>query len=253
MTEKLQVEFEVESEDFRWNEYGIVEKYLNYDGERTKFKAIVKENRLVNLVSKRYTVIPNELLIEDVVPLIERFGYEQLDSLAKDIAVVRYMQYFIKPKLEKVDNEGIKLGMLLRNSIDGSLSLGLEGFSYRTLCSNGVIMGKESVYSFTKKHMGSVKDILSHLEEGVALVNKTSLQILEKYQYMMKVEFNKEKYGALKKLLPKKDLVDIARRIGTGTDWDAFNSVTQSLWHNSRGNMINQYGKMQVVNKVFGI
>ena len=253
MVEKLQIEFEVEKTEEKWREYGISEKYLTYQGEQTRFKGIVKAGKLVNLVSKRYTVIPNELLIEEVVPLIERFGYEQVDSPAKGIVSARYMQYFVKPKLERVDNEGVKLGMLLRNSIDGSLSLGLEGFSYRTLCSNGVIMGKESVYSFTKKHMGSAKDILLHLEEGVALVNKSSLQILEKYQHMMKVEFNKEKYAKLKEQLPKKDLVDIARRIGTGTDWDAFNSVTQTLWHNERGNMENQYGKMQVVNKVFGI
>lgn len=251
--EKLQIEFEVEKSDDRWQEYNISEKYLNYHDEQTRFKGIVKDGKLVNLVSKRYTVIPNELLTEEVVPLIERFGYEQLDSPAKGMVSARYMQYFVKPKLEEVGNEDVKLGMLLRNSIDGSLSLGLEGFSYRTLCSNGVIMGKESVYSFTKKHMGSVKDILLHLEEGVALVNKTSLRILEKYNHMMKMEFNKEKYGALKEQLPKKDLVDIARRIGTGTDWDAFNSVTQNLWWNERGNMINQYSKMQVVNKVFGI
>ena len=251
--EKLQIEFEVEKTDEKWQEYSISEKYLTYQSEQTKFKGIVKAGKLVNLVSKRYTVIPNELLIEEVVPLIERFGYEQLDSPAKGIVSARYMQYFVKPKLEDVNGEGIKLGMLLRNSIDGSLSLGLEGFSYRTLCSNGVIMGKESVYSFTKKHMGSAKDILSNLEEGVALVNKTSLRILEKYNHMMKVEFNKEKYGELKKQLPKKDLVDVARRIGTGTDWDAFNSVSQNLWHNEKGNMVNQYGKMQVINKVFGI
>ena len=253
MSEKLQIEFEVEKTDDKWQEYDISEKYLTYQGEQTKFKGIVKSGKLVNLVSKRYTVIPNELLVEDVVPLIEQFGYEQLDSPAKGIANSRYMQYFIKPKLEDVNGEGIKLGMLLKNSIDGSLSLGLEGFSYRTLCSNGVIMGKESVYSFTKKHIGSVKDILLQLEQGVALVNKSSLRIIEKYQHMMKVEFNKEKYVKLKEQLPKKDLVDIARRIGSGTDWDAFNQVTQSLWHNRRGNMINQYGKMQVVNKVFGI
>jgi len=251
--EKLHVDFEVESEDLRWQEYGIIEKHLSYNGRRTKFKGIVKSGNLVNLVSRRYTVIPNELLVEEIVPLIEHFGYEPIDSPAKSIPDVRYMQYFIRPELEKVDNEGIKLGVLLRNSIDGSLSLGLEGFSYRTLCSNGVILGKESVYSFSKKHMGNVKDILSHLEEGMVLVNKTSLQILEKYKHMMRVKFEQEKYVKLKEQLPKRDLVDVSRMINTGTDWDAFNEVTQNIWWNRRGNMMNQYGKMQVVNRVFGV
>jgi len=253
--EKLHVEFEVESEDLRWQEYDIIEKYLKYNGRRTKFKAIVKSGNLVNLVSRRYTVIPNELLVEEIVPLIERFGYQPIDSPAKSIPTdVRYMQYFIKPELEKIDNEGIKLGLLFRNSIDRSLSLGLEGFSYRTRCGNGVIMGKESVYSFTRKHVGgSVEDILSRLEEAIALINKKSLQILEKYKHMMKIKFQKEKYSELEKYLPKRDLADVSRMIGTGTDWDAFNEVTQNIWWNRRGNMINQYGKMQIVNRIFGI
>jgi len=90
--EKLHVEFEVESEDLRWQEYDVIEKYLKYNGRRTKFKAIVKSGNLVNLVSRRYTVIPNELLVEEIVPLIERFGYEVIDSPAKSIPTdIKYM------------------------------------------------------------------------------------------------------------------------------------------------------------------
>ena len=251
--EKLHVEFEIESEDLKWQEYDIVEKYLRYNGKPTRFKGIVKSGELVGLVSRSYTVIPNEFLVEQIVPLVEQYGYEPIDSPARKVGKAKYIQYFIKPELEKVDGEGIHLGILLRNSIDGTLSLGLEGFSYRTRCGNGVIMGKEAVYKFTRRHVGTVEGILSEIEEAIAQINKTSLRILEKYSHMMRVKFEEKKYNELEKRLPKKDLVDLSRMIGTGTDWDAFNEVTQNIWWNNKGSVLGQYSKMQVVNKVFGI
>ena len=250
--EKLRVEFEVDRVDDNWKEYGISEKYLTYDGEKTRFKGIVQDGRLVNLVSNRYTVIPNELIIEGAVPLIEQFGYESIDSPAKDVKNTRYMQYFIKPDLERIDNETIKLGLLLRNSIDGSMSLGIEGFIYRTVCSNGVVMGRETIYGFSKKHVGNAKDILSYVEKALVTINKSSLRILEKYNHLLRATFKQEKYENLEKHLPKKDLVDVSRRVG-GSDWNAFNSVTQNIWHNKSAGMINQHGKMKIVNRVFGI
>jgi len=251
--EKLQVEFEVEKTDDHWQEYNIAEKYLNYEGITTKYKGIIKNNKLAALVSKRYTVIPNELLKEEIVPLIEQFGYQQLDSPAKPISENRYLQYFIDPKLHNIGNDTIKLGLLLRNSIDGSISLGLEGFTYRTLCSNGMIAGKGTVYSFTKKHMGDAKEILNGLEEGVALVNKSLLQVLEKYDHLMRKRFETNQYNQLKDALPKKLIIGTVKFLNTGTEWQAFNEVSANVWHNHKINQSRQYSSMQVINRVFEI
>lgn len=252
--EILTVGFGVTETDPKWSEYGITEKHLSYQENKTNFKAIIKEDKLVTLVKNRYTVIPNELILEDIVPLIERFGYDQLDSPAKKSNGNRLMLYFVKPELHNLsNNEGIKLGLLLKNSIDGSLSLGVEGFSYRELCSNGVIMGQETVQSFHKKHVGNAEEIINRLEESVALVNKTSLRILEKYKHMTQVKFENDRYESLKENVPRKLLIGVSSKIEQGTDWNAYNEITQNLWHNKKVSQMGQYGLMKTVNRVFEV
>ena len=109
MMERLGVEFEVEKTESKG--YGYEEKYLKYRGERIGYKAIVRDGEVLAIVKRGYKLIPHELVLQK----LERLSDFVIDSVNTDKTRL-YVQL-------KNPSSGSDIGVLVVNSVDGSLAL----------------------------------------------------------------------------------------------------------------------------------
>jgi len=260
--EKFAVEFDVEKTDGTWAEYGLLQKYLLHENNEINYKAIVKDGNFINFRSRRAQIIPNEFIREEVAPILEQLGFKPLESTGK-VQSVRMLDYYLsddKVTLKHDEKEEeIGFGVLLSNSIDGSMFTGMSGITYRFICGNGMIGGMETIQSINKSDLMSIvanpnnKDkVASDLKQSVLIITDALKNVIRIYESMMKEEFTKEKYNTLEQLYPEKLLVDVDTCIGK-TVWDAYNELTETLWHDRDRRKINQYGMMRHINRVFNI
>lgn len=108
MAEKLGVEFEVEKTE---RSYGYEEKYLKYAGEKIGYKAVVKDGEVLAIVKRGYKLIPNELVLQK----LERMSDFVIDSVNTDKT-----RLYVQLKNQNSDSD---IGVLVVNSVDGSLAL----------------------------------------------------------------------------------------------------------------------------------
>lgn len=114
-------------------------------------------------LSDRYRTIDNDEVIEQVLPPIvkgdvpsqllssnvtENNMYIKVvftgDDLAQEIGTTRDGTPDI-----------VRPGALIRNSETGHGSMEIDGFFYRTYCLNGCVFGKEQIFNFNRRHIGS--------------------------------------------------------------------------------------------------
>jgi len=108
--EKLIVEFEVEKEV--WNKYGIQEKYLLHNKKRIPYKAIVRDDNLLAIVSRKYKLIPNE----DVIKIVAKWCDDH-DLLYKIFSTDTRVHILCSK-----DGKGI----IVHNSIDATFALRVD-------------------------------------------------------------------------------------------------------------------------------
>jgi len=206
--EKLVVEFGVEETIDK--DYGYQEKKLLYNGERIPYKAILKDGELIAIVSRKYSLIPNEQVAEVAEKFAEENQYE--------ISIVdEFPRIYIK--LMQGRN-----GYLISNSVDGSLSLRVD------LIHNGVYMPITAL-QFKRRHVGSID--VKTLELLIKECQKTSAKLTEFLENMQEVELDKEIFETINNKIPKKFRVDynsmkLDRTVITLKDF--FEAATSKIW-----------------------
>jgi len=182
--EKLLVEFDVERTIPR--EYGYEEKLLKFRGNNTKYKAIVKDGKLVAIVSRNYKLIPNEKVKEILKELAIKYN---LNLLSLDYG---YRTYNI---LSKKD-----IGVMISNSVDGTIALRVD--ACLKLQGWAIIVGKQ-VRNLYKKHSRNLS--VADLDKEIF----TILEVSKEYRgWIDKLsEFKLKDYikslQALAKVIPK--------------------------------------------------
>jgi len=184
MRETLTVEFEVDRTVEK--PYGYAEKFLNFHGDPSPYKAIVKDGNLVAIVHRGYRLLPNEEFKEKLERIARdmEFSFSVWDERWQMFAILE-------------DRDG--LGILAMNSVDGSLALKLLGFINK---GSRVIVPRFVL----RKHTHSINDL--DLNESV----RTILDAVREYHEWltdaaskMKVsEISRESREALEAMLPQK-------------------------------------------------
>ena len=134
---------------------------------------IVSNNKLVNVVSKNYSLLPNEnfftevetRLINDDISFIKRSINRDDRSFAVDY-ILNDDNFIVKVK-NGIDT--IRPMMRFTNSYDGSArTSGNFGF-FREVCSNGLHVGKSEI-GFNLKHKGNMQSlVIPEIKKLVAL------------------------------------------------------------------------------------
>ncbi len=226
------VTLKVSKIDDRFSEYGIREGYLKYMDRDTPFKVIFKrvreEGREVEkpiaIVSRRYRLIPNSLVLLAVRELAGRYKLE-LDekhisealtymvsnnnhskkyrkevwnTLVKKIAnrelTVTFDGYygsriyinFIASEPIRWSDEVVFPGVQVRNSEDGSLGLGVDILTYRLKCMNGAIFhGRRLPIKVFYKHTRQLEDFdKESLAKCIDEALSLSVKIIKKYRLL---------------------------------------------------------------------
>ena len=263
----LEMRLDFEKADRRYEKYGLIQAPLLYRGQRVPMKAIIKGSRVVSIVGRGYKLLPNRLVSEIVSEIadlfhLEKSRYPKIGGCyeVSEKENTRSFWTLTFPDEYRVGDEKIHLGLQIRNSEDGSLSFGVDLFTFRTICRNGAIvktkdLAIKSYFRHTKRL--EVKGL--KLKNMILQILDRGQWILERYQRMMEIKMTLEVYEKLKKI-PRKYFPEYLRTkeprvelLSTVTEWDLYNDLTANIWHNRRLSMMTRRMLNTVLNRAFSI
>jgi len=219
-----------------------------YDTKR--YKVGIRNNQLAGIMSNKYTFISNEKayqLIQDVGFKPERTEFAH-NGNAMFVQVFSDSAKGMRPHTFTNDGQNgdkIEVGVMIRNSIDGTTSFGGDIFTYRSRCSNGAIIGRKELGSFSVKHVGQYDRLIAVFKTQLARAFELSMKVKTFYQKSAEVKINQEIADELVKTkLPHKflpDFINVVKKRGSPTEliledknrtvWDGFNKITEKTWH----------------------
>lgn len=222
-----------------------------YDTKR--YKVGIRNNQLAGIMSKRYTFISNEKayqLITDAGFKPERTDFSK-NGNAMFVQVFSDEAKGLAPHTFTNDGNGdrVDVGLMIRNSIDGTTAFGGDIFTYRSRCSNGAVLGKKSLGSFSVKHVGQYERLVAVFRSQLNRAFDLSMKVKAYYQKAAEVKINMEMAETLiKTKLPQKFLPDFINVVKERNNpqkiilerkdasvWEGFNAITEKAWHQDVG------------------
>jgi hypothetical protein len=283
--------FKVSKVSHEWSRYGLAEANLVFGSEgnfrESPYKAICKMNGKADpiaIVSQDYTLLPNEFVKEKADSITPNYGlslYEtegMTQSHYSKTGNAMFLYYFPKDEhngsaFEKqiVPGDNIKLGIHVRNSIDGTTGLGVDSFSYRGLCGNGSIQQRKDAINFYHKHTQGLKEIIPTLKNLIENALAEGEYTVMYYRKLAGITLSQEIADAISSTyIPKKylpwDMSEIKTTLPNGevttseianlktlslnnnwtrqdithlTDsnmWSVYNHMTGAIWNNDKTN-----------------
>jgi hypothetical protein len=242
-------------------EYNIGEADMvlrtNYgETKLSKVKAVFEKNvdngkvNLVSIVSRNFAVIPNQLILNIVADVSKDLNLSTLSvKYTKDGHTMRIDLLSERKEAVEVDDI-VQFGVSIRNSIDGSTALGVDGFTYRLACRNGATAKIPNI-TFNARHIGYVNRLLVAFREALRTALEYCHQLAELYRQATRIKVTKEiaeklvelrlpmmyyKYTPIRLRVDDRDVeIDVIRE---DTLWNTFNSITYVITHKSRANPI---------------
>lgn len=268
-----------------YSQYGF-EVLSIFDGkDLTDFKAIrnSKTNRIIAIPRIGYKLLPNEVVLEvanqvadsaslkpfklitDSVDDWKTFntkskyykskkaGHSLVQSIAGnthaliDAEATRMFAFYVLPKLEIMDkNEEMNFGICVRNSVDGTSGLAIDGFTFRHVCQNASLMTLTQIVKsgqqvgIRRRHTKKLDISLGSLENWVQKVSTQMGKVKNLYANWMVEELNKDTVFKLGRSMPVKylpDFISVEKKKVTltadpiPTMWKTYNIVTAKIWH----------------------
>jgi hypothetical protein len=269
-----------------YGKYGFEVLEVKRGQAETDFKAIFnkKTDKIVAFTRKSYKLLPNEVVLDAADDMAECLHLERFKVLADateswntygaspskyyrskkegrtvvqtivgsehailDASATRIFAFYKLPKLEIMDSKDeMNFGILVRNSVDGSSGLNIDGFSFRHICSNISIMGLMHISALGRKtgirrrHTKNLDITLGNLKNMMGSVSKQMYRVRETYAGWMVEEVNKETIKKIGTSIPVKylpDYLDVSENKPTitlptmPTKWKMYNDLTQKIWH----------------------
>lgn len=254
----IELPFNFKKADETWIKYGYKQVPLeirSFDGkvwDDRKSSGIFQNGLYRKICGRGYVMLPNEE-VDNIVPkLIKAFGAEfGLELFKTHTAYNGDAKYWeIRSKKEfKIpgsfrDNDKVQLGFILRNSLACNVSFGMDVFTFCTLCSNGAISKGSDLLSMKIKHYGkdSLKQMTENLERRVRDIMTEGILLIKEYEKSAKLKLRLEAAKLIAKrvsvkYLPEYIAVDekthnVTLKKQNVSFWEAFNDVTQPVWHN---------------------
>ena len=245
-------------------EYNIGEADMvlrtNYaETKLSKVKAVFEKNadndnsriNLVSIVSRNFAVIPNQLILNMVADVSKDLNLSTLQIKYTKNGYAMRIDLLSERKQPIEVNDLVQFGVSIRNSIDGSTALGVDGFTYRLACRNGATARLQNV-TFNAKHVGNVDRLLDAFREALRTALEYCHQLAELYRKATRIKVTKEiaerlvelnlpmmyyKYTPIRLNVDGREEVEVDV-VREDTLWNTFNSITYVITHKSRANPI---------------
>jgi hypothetical protein len=223
----------------------------------SKVKAVFEKNvdngkiNLVSIVSKNFAVIPNQLIMQMVADVSKDLNLSTLSVKYTKNGYAMRIDLLSERKQPIEVNDLVQFGVSIRNSIDGSTALGVDGFTYRLSCRNGATARLQKV-TFNAKHVGDVNKLLDAFREALRTALEYCHQLAELYRKATRIKVTKEiaerlvelnlpmmyyKYTPIRLNVDGREEVEVDV-VREDTLWNTFNSMTYVITHKSRANPI---------------
>ena len=203
-----------------------------------------KPFRQYGVVTENYTPVQHHEVIEKVRNLIDAYGFDIRDEVIEYSGPYRARLFYkvILWEYEPIRGDKIGLGLLITNSYDTSLALGIYGFALRLVCTNEMVFApkkwaENQVISLRTIHVGEVWE---RFEEGLrnALNNMESIQIFIKRMIGAKVPVEEVLRALNRMKLAETYKIRIQELIGKKKGyidlWEAYNHITYVLTHETK-------------------
>jgi len=229
--------------------YDVEEAEVWFRDEKTRYKAILREGELVAIVSKRYKLLPNELVLEVAREVAEEVNAVQLKKrglLFNKEQTRMYANFVILEPIKVEDNDLVYPGFTITNSIDASLAFTSVGFTFRSLCENGVFLGYSKLIAFHRRHTSRFDIDKVALKRIILSTIEYSKETIKLYKKMTDIMLNEEIAKSLAEHLPAymlKDYMKIKTKIVDGQRereikilnydvslWNIYNVLTARIW-----------------------
>ena len=199
-----------------------------------------------NEVSKHYTHIPTERVIDDMNLL----GWDVIDAKevkARKNSTKGYQKHLLTFRNKDIvingdDGDTVYPQILLTNSHDGKNAFTFTAGLFRLICENGLVIADQKFNDFKMRHMGygfeelqdMIKDMVEELPLTVESMNKMKAielsqnQILKFANEALECRFTKEERNRIHVDLDK--LIVPVRKEDTGKDlWSVFNVLQEKM------------------------
>jgi len=248
-----------------WAQYGFAEPMIVFNGEETGFKAIVKEDRLIKVLTDRYHLYPNEEALKVANKAAKLAGLRRFTADTPGMRNEKHVVYsndgnrmralFMLKGDHKVDSEVVNLGVNVYNSIDGTTSFGAGLFTFREMCSNGVIWGKQDIRTVRHAHTIGLAKVIEAMKGAMVLLMEEAIGVVESYRRMAQVKVQEDLVNRLndsylsKKILPEY-VTEKEVALPDVTEWDLYNDVTEAIWHNEKTGLKSKAFQFTTLHKI---
>jgi len=246
--------------DKSFAQYNLYQAPLRFMSKDTRYKAIIKEGQLVAIVGKTYKLLPNEVAIEIAKDVAAKLGAVPFaeDNIMYNKRLTRVFVSYILPDSESViGNDTVHPGFTIQNSIDATLAFSCSGFTYRTACKNGVMVGFKRLSTVYHKHTGGLEVEKEKIEKMVENVLKDTENVLRAYAVMAQEKLTEEIAKNIAKLSkplrPPYIKVEKGELVGfdqTKTFWEVYNDITAAIWHNAKFDIDGKVGRFGLLHRL---
>lgn len=248
----IEMPFDFRRTDYTWNDqYGITTVPLLvrsasgdlYDDKR--WKGIFIDGKYYRIVSRAYTIFPNEETQELITEIAEKQNLTMGKSHFSHFGYAKYWEVLdLNNRVKVEEGDELNLGFVARNSLGAGVALGAEAFTFRLVCSNGAIARGKDLGSVALRHVGNHDEMVERFTQNLHRVMRKSKELVAVYRKATKIKMNLVIAKDFVKYVPERalpDSIEITRKKGKITDimltrrdtlWETFNDVTQAVWHN---------------------
>jgi hypothetical protein len=235
--------------DEEWQKYNLVQARILYNDKPSPYKAIIKDGKLVSILGADYKLIPNEEVVRigdqvasEVGAKPFRVRYARNNYILNKAETRVYAQYIMPRGFDIDGKDRVFVGFSLQNGIDGSLAFGASGFTFRSVCSNGVFMGYKEIARFYRKHTKALEVDMESIKMAVEKVLEETRDAVKAYRKLVRLELNEEIAEAIaKSKLPRKVLPDyietekdkLVRWDSSKDLWTVYNDISAAIWHSA--------------------
>lgn len=251
-------ELPFDKKEDRWgrlwfDKYGIVTKNLfirTSNGELRddrRFKGIFVDGKYRRVVSRYYTVFPNEEVAAFLAANAAEFGLEIRNTYKSHYGDAQYWELLSDEFDEHIDYKGkddvVKIGCIVRNSLGANVSLGADTYTWRVFCENGAV-GRGRDLGFALRHLGGDPEkLMNAFIKGIEKILIDSKELVEYYRKAASLRMNKKIASEISKRIPIRAFPDCMTYdykthspvlLQEADLWKSFNDVTEKVWHPER-------------------
>jgi hypothetical protein len=202
--------------------------------EESAYKAILRGSELIAIVRQGYRLLPNEEVLTIVRNLAPEIGATCFQEYIYGNRI--FLTYLMEEKLVE-SGDAVKLGFSVRNSIDGTMGFGVDGFTWRKICDNGALIKGRDIANVYRKHTKSLIVAKEELTATIWNVIDAVRNFFQRYQAWRSMQLNQEIAEKLSRLpqkyWPKVMTMQEDQLILTAEPdlWQVYNDCTAAIWH----------------------